>query len=62
MSETSQFEGCPRRLTKDNHMDKEVGKRKAWERTCVERGLKPKKLNTLVKTRFASKVICLKRH
>ncbi len=31
--------------------------RHEWERTCVEKGLKLKKLKTLVKRRFASKVI-----
>ncbi len=34
--------------------------RQEWERECVERGLQPQKLKTLVKTRFASKAIMFK--
>jgi len=30
LSKMGQCEGCPRHFTKDNHMDKEVEKRKAW--------------------------------
>ncbi len=37
---------------------KKSGKgRQEWERACVEKGLQPQKLKTLMKIRFANKVI-----
>jgi hypothetical protein len=34
--------------------------RQEWEKACIECGLPPQKLKTLVKTKFASKVIMFK--
>ncbi len=47
-----------RNLRKTITWIKKLGKRRQeWERACVERGLRPQKHKTPVKTRFANKVI-----
>jgi len=41
-------------------MNKKIRKgRHEWEKACVERGLQPQKLKTLMKTKFVDKVIII---
>lgn len=55
-----EFERCTCNLAKNYSAKnyKESGKSKIeWDKACMEAGLLAKKLRTLVKTRFASKVV-----
>ncbi len=47
-SKTSQCEGCPKQLIKNNHMDEKIGKRKVgigkvvcWKRVVASKTQKP---------------------
>ncbi len=59
---THVVEDCPINLAKDNNLDQKNGKGyQEWDKACKVNGLSLQKLKTLVETRFASKVVFVKK-